>query len=404
MEYLNINKNFVVDNSVWRKEFHSYDAQSSKKFEYNDEIIISIQETGKYTLPCESFLYIEGMLTDKDNKPSTKLNFVNNGIAFLFKEIRYQINGVTVDSVRDVGLTSTMKGYVSYTQNEMNKLLNAGWTIKTDTEHKIVDVKGNFNVCIPMHTLMGFFEDFKTVLLNARQELILVRTNDDKNAVISTDANDVPKVAISKLEWIVPHVVVDIEKELAFTKLINKGEELIIGFRSWELVEYPELTKSTRHNWPVKTSTKVETPRHIILGLQTNRRGNLLNDMSKFDHCNLRNIRVFLNSDKYPYSDLYLDFDNNRYAYLYEFFSSFRKTYYEDTIEPVFNSKEFKETAPIAYINCMYQKEILDVGAVALRLEIETDKEIPEKTSAYCLILHDKMFTYNPLTKIVRQI
>lgn len=405
MEYLNIDKSFVVDNSVWRKELHTYDSQSSKKFEYNDEIIISIQEIGKYTLPCESFLYIEGKLTNRDNAVSIKLDFVNNGVAFLFKEIRYEINGVTVDSVRDVGITSTMKGYLSYTQNEMNKLQNAGWfpNEKSD-EKKLIDSNGHFNVCIPLNTFMGFFEDFKTVLLNARQELILVRTNDDKNAVVSTDSSEIPKIEISKLEWVVPHVVVDIEKELLFTKLINKGEDLFIAFRSWELVEYPELLKTTRHNWPVKTSTRVETPRHVIVAFQTNRRGNLTSDMSKFDNCNLRNIRVFLNSDKYPYSDLYLDFDSNKYSYLYEMFSSFRKSYYEDSVEPVFSPKQFKNIAPIAYINCMYQKDTIETGPIVMRVEFETSKDVPEKTSAYCLILHDKLFAYNPLTKIVRQV
>lgn len=401
MEYLDINKSPLIDNSVWRKEFHTYDSQSSKRFEYNDEIIISIQEIGKYTLPCESFLYIEGQLKNQEDKASTKLDFVNNGLAFLFKEIRYQLNGITIDSVRDVGITSTLKGYLSFTKNESHKLRNAGWFTNSE---KLVDSKGNFNVCIPLNILMGFFEDFKTILLNARQELILVRTSDDKNAVVSTDSSETPQIKISKLEWAVPHVIVDIEKELYFTKLINKGQELLISFRSWELVEYPELLKTSRHNWPVKTSSKVETPRHVIIAFQTNKRGNVGADMSKFDHCNLQNIRVFLNSDKYPYGDLYLDFDSNRFAYLYEMFSSFRKSYYEASVEPLFTPKEFKDNSPITYINCLYQKDAIETGAIELRVQFEVSKDIPDKTSAYCLILHDKMFTYNPLTKTVRQV
>lgn len=401
MEYLNINAYPVNDTSVWRKELHTYESQTANKFNYNDEIIISINEVGKYTLPCESFLYIEGKLTDQNDKFSANLDFINNGIAYLFKEIRYHLNGVTVDTVRDVGITSTLKGYLSYTQNEIKKLENAGWFPAAKT--KIIDSKGQFNVCIPLKTLMGFFEDFKTILVNARQELILVRSNDDKNAVISTDANEIPKITVSKLEWIVPHVVVDIEKELQFTKLINKGEELMISFRSWELIEYPELLKTTRHNWPVKTSTKVETPRHVIIALQTNKRGVVTADMSKFDHCHLRNIRIFLNSDKYPYSDLYLDFDNKKFAYLYEMFSSFRKSYYETSVEPMFTPEEFKENAPITYINCMYQKEAIETGPIVMRVEFETSKDIPDKTSAYCLVLHDRIFAYNPLTKTVRQ-
>lgn len=65
--------------------------------------------------------------------------------------------------------------------------------------------------------------------------------------------------------------------------------------------------------------------------------------MIKFDNIKLRNIRVFLNSEKYPYSDLLLDFDNNKYAPLYEMYANFQESYYYNKLnQPIFKSKEFK--------------------------------------------------------------
>ncbi|KAJ8926363.1 hypothetical protein NQ314_021276 [Rhamnusium bicolor] len=345
-----------------------------------------------------------GKLTKSDGTISDKLKFINNGISFLFTEIRYLLNGITVDSIRDVGLTSTLKAYLSYNSSDSVRLQNAGWFPKLKLTDVLVDSKGGFNLCIPLKMLMGFFEDYKKILVNVKQELVLLRSSDDLNAVISTEATDVPKVEINKLSWNIPHISVGIPQELALTKLIDRNVDIILGFRSWELVEFPELTETNRHNWPVKTTTKLETPRHIIVAFQTSRRNNVSKDMSKFDHCNIRNIKVFLNSERYPYNDLYLDFKENKYASLYEMFAKFRQSYYELQNEPIFTPTECKDIAPVTYIDFYHQKESIQSGPIVMRVEFESSENIPKNTSAYCLILHDKLISYNPLTKIVKQL
>lgn len=40
------------------------------------------------------------------------LKFINNGVAFLFEEIRYEMNGIVVDRVRNPGIISTIKSYL----------------------------------------------------------------------------------------------------------------------------------------------------------------------------------------------------------------------------------------------------------------------------------------------------
>ncbi|KAJ8975098.1 hypothetical protein NQ317_017865 [Molorchus minor] len=158
MDLLNVTSEPFSDNSVEDYQFHTYQPYIPGNLNYNDEIRIPIQDLDTFTAPCNSYLYIEGKLMKSDGTVATKLQFINNGIAFLFRELRYEPNGIVVDSVRNVGLVSTIKNYLSYNENESVLLQNAGWFPNKSANQKIlVDASGNFNVCIPLKLLMGFF-------------------------------------------------------------------------------------------------------------------------------------------------------------------------------------------------------------------------------------------------------
>ncbi|CAH1099546.1 unnamed protein product [Psylliodes chrysocephalus] len=418
MDILNVTTHPFNDTSIEECQFHNYQPFIPGKLNYNDEIRIPIQELDSYTLPSQSFLYIEGkLLTDSGNVP-TKLKFINNAIAFLFRELRYELNGVVIDSVRDLGLTSTIKNYLSLNENESVLMQNAGWypkeikKIVTDSkgvttveiEKILVDKDGNFNVCIPLKMLSGFFEDYKKIIMNMKQELVLIRSSDDIDSVISSDQTEKPMIELNRLYWSIPHIKPSLSQQLRLTNISKSNKELPIKFRSWQMIQYPSLSSSKINTWVVKTSSKIETPRHVIIAFQKSRKGNLTKDFSKFDHCKLNNIRIFLNSERYPYNDLNLDFDNNKFATLYEMFANFQESYYDLHMnQPIYNPIEFKNNAPLVHIDCSRQKEVLQSGSIVLRIEFETDEPTTSETSAFCLILHEKEFTYNPTTKIVKQ-
>lgn len=77
----------------------------------NDIIRIPVQQQDVFTLPSERFLYIEGKLTEKGDNVTDglKVNMINNAMMFVFEEIRYEIVGVEVDRLKNVGITFTMK-------------------------------------------------------------------------------------------------------------------------------------------------------------------------------------------------------------------------------------------------------------------------------------------------------
>ncbi|KAJ8956484.1 hypothetical protein NQ314_006721 [Rhamnusium bicolor] len=59
---------------------------------------------------------------------------------------------------------------------------NAGYIPKKKkgvTEKVITDANGNFNVCIPLKSLVVFVEDFRKIINNMKQKLVLIRNSND---------------------------------------------------------------------------------------------------------------------------------------------------------------------------------------------------------------------------------
>ena len=83
-------------------------------------------------------------------------------------------------------------------------------------------------------------------------------------------------------------------------------------------------------------------------------------------------------------------------------YANFREQYYEKECSPYFTISEFLEKSPIVVIDCSKQNDSVKSGAVDVRLEIEADENFPDGTIAYCLIIHDRIVEYTPLTNLVR--
>lgn len=108
----------------------------------------------------------------------------------------------------------------------------------------------------------------------------------------------------------------------------------------------------------------------------------------------------------YLYDNMELDFEKNRYALLYDMYAKFQCSYYGKTLnaEPLLNFADFKSRAPLVVIDCSRQNESIKSASVDVRLEFQFRKNVPANTTMYCLIIHDRITEYNPLTNVVRKI
>lgn len=228
--------------------------------------------------------------------------------------------------------------------------------------------------------ILGFAEDYRKIVVNMRHELILTRSNSDFNAILQTGDKE-HKIKIEKLEWLMPHLVLADTRKIKLLKFIEKDTPITMGFRSWDLYEYPTLPTTSKHVWTVKTSNQLEKPRYVILGFQTGRNCQPGKDASHFDHCKITNVKLFLNSESYPHGNMNIDVDQNKYSILYEMFTNFQLSYYEkEYVESVLTRKEFLEKAPVIVLDCSRQNETIKYGPVDVRLEFESKENLGEKT------------------------
>ena len=99
-----------------------------------------------------------------------------------------------------------------------------------------------------------------------------------------------------------------------------------------------------------------------------------------------------------------LDFERKKYAVLYDMYVKFQKTYYgNDNRDAMLSIGEFLLHGPFVVIDCSRQNESIKSATVDIRIEFECKENIPLNTTAYCLIIHDRMIEYNPLT-VIRKI
>lgn len=103
------------DNSIESYEIHSYNPYNNS-FKENDEIRIPIHQQDLYVLQSGSSIYIEGLVnvTEKDSAGKfqhKEINFINNPILYLFQDVKYELNGIEIDRIKNAGITTTMKSY-----------------------------------------------------------------------------------------------------------------------------------------------------------------------------------------------------------------------------------------------------------------------------------------------------
>ncbi|XP_025407515.1 uncharacterized protein LOC112681478 [Sipha flava] len=283
--YLDVNEPYVNEAPIQEMFLHSFLPFSTTAINKGDEIRIPIQNRDAVTLPSESFIYVEGKLI----KPAdllTEVTFSQNGLINLFNEIKYEINSVEIQRVKRPGVSSSLKGYCSYTPEDVNCLQNAIWDGEDSNRKFIKD--GSFTGCIPLKHVLGFAEDYNKVLINCSQQLILNRATDDlgsltfflkgnevlSDVIVQAKVKKI-KIELTKVMWKVPVVKV------------NDRE------KNWELCEYPNIPQTRKRSWMVKTCSRVEKPRCLIIAFLCKDSSHMAEEFaSDFDACSLTNVKA----------------------------------------------------------------------------------------------------------------
>ena len=414
--FLDVGGAYVNESPIRQMFVHSFLPFSTSALDNGDEIRIAIQNRDAHTLPSESYIYIEGKITQPEGM-KTVISLAHNGLTNLFNEMKYEINSIEVQRVKKPGITSAMKGYCSYSPADANIMQNAAWDITGKNANFVKD--GSFSGCIPLKHVFGFCEDFKRILVNCSQQLILNRSMSDLSSIhfatvageeitstsFKTLVKEV-KVQLTRVSWKIPVIKVDDRERLKLLKIVDSKKMLNCAFRNWELCEYPNLPQTSKHSWMVKTCSQVERPRCLIIAFLTNVPGTVADGYNvDYDACSLTNVKAYINSVEYPYEDFNESFDKNLFTMFYQNYVDFQKHYYERfNAQPCLTREQYKELGPFICIDCSRQNDDAKTSSIDLRIEIEASNNFPAHTSAYCLVIHDRIVQYNPFTGEVRKI
>lgn len=398
-EILSVGSSVKFDNSIIKKEYHTY-TPYTQSFGNNDEVRIAIQSQDLYVLPSDSYILIEFDASFEDGQENSASSFVVGHAAFFFSEIRYELNGVEIDRCRNPGITSILKRYAAYRDSNLaySSVVDENTNIKRRT----------YRFVIPLNIIFGFADDYRKIVMNAKHELILIRSRSNSKVYTCAGGNCTVNFGVKKITWKIPHIQLSDQSKLRMLRYLERNQTINVPYRSWETYELPQVPQTTKHIWTVKTASNASKPRYIIVAFLTNRTG--INGQSKsdsyFDHCNISDVRVHLNNDTFPYSNLDTNFNEDNFQEAFMASLRMQSSYYGPTapLNPfVLNTYDSFKQRAFHVIDCSNSDDSLLNSTVDVRIEINARENIPANTQAFCLIIQDSVISYSPFDGIVNK-
>ena len=426
-DILQITEDIPVDDSIYEYEYKEYNPITGTNLN-RGSIVINIESQDVYTHPAESFLIVEGELIKTDDTrylENDEVALVNNGIMYLFSDVRYHLASHEIEVLQNPGHASTMLGMLKFPDDfSKSQGLNQCWIKDTGEGNTTLDGnnpnegfklrrnyiinmpqddnKGKFSFKIPLKHFLGFCEDYTKVLYGMQQKLTLTRTL-DANAILKGNAATGGvaadgKVKIDKITWFMPHVIPSDAYRLQLDKIIERKEKIPVGYRMLQCDNIPVPAHVGTFTWRLGVKSSPDIPRFIIIGFQTEKNNNQTTNPAIFDHCQVRNIYVTLNAKRYPDIDYENDFTINKFSRIYADAAVFRKKFFNmdelisnHNINPV----DYKNLYPLFVFDVTKQSEKLKTSVSDIHIKASFNGDNPQDhTIAYAVIISDRLFHF----------
>ena len=143
--------------------------------------------------------------------------------------------------------------------------------------------------------------------------------------------------------------------------------------------------------------TAPEKPRFIIVGYKQLKMAIKLNNSSTFDHVNLKNAYVTLNSDRYPAVDYNLSFANQEFSRVCRDAGLFGVKFFGmDELITHFNITpcDYKTLYPLFTFDVRKQKEKLKSCVVNIKIKSNFTEIVPANIRAFALVISDKILSF----------
>ena len=439
-DILQITEDIPVDDSIYEYEYKEYNPITGTDLN-RGSIVITIESQDIYTHPAESFLVIEGQFLKEALAPgpppadvpyadADHAALTNNGMMYLFSDVRFHLASHEIEVLQNPGYATTMLGLLKYPDDYIKSQgLNQLW-VKDENEgsaeerklqptynkgfdirHKYIirdpDPKGSFSFKIPLKHFLGFCEDYKKILYGMQQRLTLTRTGNN-DAIFRAAGVDNGRINIKNIKWFMPHVIPSDAYRLQLDKIIEKKEKIPVGYRMLQCDSIQVPTNQKNFTWRLGVKSSPDIPRFIIVGFQTNKNNQQIENPAIFNHLYVRNIYVTLNAKRYPDIDYQNDFNANQYSRIYGDAAAFRKKFYNmdelvsnSGIDPI----NYKSLFPLYVFDVTKQSEKLKTSVSDIHIKASFNPapapagaaapdNPPANTMAYAVIISDRLFHF----------
>ena len=430
-DILQITEDIPVDDSIYEYEYKEYNPIVGTNLN-RGSIVLTIESQDIYTHPAESFLVIEGRLiklavgpggADVPYDEDAVISLINNGMMYLFSDVRYHLASHEIEVLQNPGHATTMLGLLKY-PDDFNKSqgLNQLWVpdtkiadnnianmdnkgFKTRENHIInnSNPRGTFSFKIPLKHFLGFCEDYKKILYGMQQRLTLTRSGNIQDIIFRTNATDEGRILIDKISWFMPHVIPSDAYRLQLDKVIEKKEKLPVGYRMLQCDSTQVPTNIKNFTWRLGVKSSPDIPRFIIIGFQSGKNNRQTRNPAIFDNLFVRNIYVTLNAKRYPDTDYNNDFTKNQYSRIYGDAALFRKKFFNmdelisnSGIDPI----NYKYLYPLYLFDVSKQSEKLKTSVSDIHIKAffgdapAGAENPPADTMAYAVIISDRLFHF----------
>jgi len=134
------------------------------------------------------------------------------------------------------------------------------------------------------------------------------------------------------------------------------------------------------------------------MAFQTDKSGNQQRNSSIFDHCNLTNMFVMLNSRRYPaidYDDI--NFARQKFSRVYGDAAAFRTKFYN--VEELFSSPnislaDYKKLFPMFVFDVTKQSEKLKNSVTHIQIKAQFSANVSANAEAFAVVISDKSLIF----------
>jgi len=423
-EILTIREGYINDDSVESYRYIEKDTdQGTGSLNNQTELTITYQNQDAWLFPHGSYLRIEGNFktaANADVANNSAVAFINNGIMYLFSNVKYFLGTQQIEYFENAGVTTTIHNYLTRSRNYAGDhwfwLPDRGTTAADAnntawrTRNLLVNPQAaggvwNFSATMPLSAIFNFCNDYRKVIYGMQHKISLTRTNNTgtllrtNNAVAASGiypalvaiANDVA-VNITTLKWVMPYVEPSLEKQRELMTIIQDKESVLLAFlnKRSESITVPQATTFT---WKLQLTGGIERPRLIVIAFQTGRGADQTTNNATFDFANLNVIDayVLLNGIRYPYSNVGTDYATNKYTkWFWEYLNFYNKYNNDNKGEACLSYSDFR-LSPLYLLDVSNQSEKLKNTSIDVTVNMTFAAAAPANTVAYALTYFDSM-------------